>query len=752
MNAKYFLLLMMISRISLVGYAQEKSDTIFQGVPEKIFEIKTNTIRSDFGPAVVGDTLYFTTYSDKILGEPDLKLRKSAFYDLYKAAIDKNGNTISKREPLFEFLTKYHDGPVSYCEKTGELFVTQSDNVAAAKPTEKSVRDTIKLRIVIAKRVNGKWTNITNFPYNNPAYNVGHPAISITGDTLVFSSDIKGGFGETDLYYSIRKNGKWGLPENMGANINTSGKEEFSFLTHNSTGGCFLIFASTGRFGLGGLDLYYTRFPVNNSKIVHFDPPINTANDDFGMVIPPDREFGYLTSNRPGTGNDDIYKFTFKKPVIKPFNGILSPVKELYVFNRRTMRPISSGLVRSCDKQIYLSDQRGEVDMLTNSNENCEVFASKTGYRDVSKVLVAKILKIGEVNRDTIWMEPALGKNITLNNIYYDFDRSDILPEAAKELDILVSFMNENPDLKVILSSHTDSRGNDNYNLKLSQRRAESAVNYIVAHGIQAGRITGIGYGETRLVNKCANGVDCTPQEHRQNRRTEIFIPEFGKALDIMQTEGQYSGKTEKSQPKFQEQNSKAKSNSGNTPKTVNKINRTPKKPATDLQSAPKTEKKVSMLTKKPAAKSGSMTKTETRLIGETGKPSATLSIAKKIQIAEKKQIANPIIQNRTIDESSVTEKKIILKPKIQAMETKNGDGVANKMDHKDYFVIIKSFPRRPQAIKFVHEMERELAGVQVILEHEPFRVGFKHKNFKESQAARDKFLDKYPDCWILQN
>ena len=752
MNAKYFLLLMMISRISLVGYTQEKSDTIFQGVPEKIFEIKTNTIRSDFGPAVVGDTLYFTTYSDKILGEPDLKLRKSAFYDLYKAAIDKNGNTISKREPLFEFLTKYHDGPVSYCERTGELFVTQSDNVAAAKPTEKSVRDTIKLRIVIAKRVNGKWTNITNFPYNNPAYNVGHPAISITGDTLVFSSDIKGGFGETDLYYSIRKNGKWGLPENMGANINTSGKEEFSFLTHNSTGGCFLIFASTGRFGLGGLDLYYTRFPVNNSKIVHFDPPINTANDDFGMVIPPDREFGYMTSNRPGTGNDDIYKFTFKKPVIKPFNGILSPVKELYVFNRRTLRPISSGLVRSCDKQIYLSDQRGEVDMLTNSNENCEVFASKTGYRDVSKVMVAKILKIGEVNRDTIWMEPALGKNITLNNIYYDFDRSDILPEAAKELDILVSFMNENPDLKVILSSHTDSRGNDNYNLKLSQRRAESAVKYIVAHGIQAGRITGIGYGETRLVNKCANGVDCTPQEHRQNRRTEIFIPEFGKALDIMQTEGQYSGKTEKSQPKFQEQNSKAKSNSGNTPKTVNKINRTPKKPATDLQSAPKTEKKVSMLTKKPAAKSGSMTKTETRLIGETGKPSATLSIAKKIQIAEKKQIANPIIQNRTIDESSVTEKKIILKPKIQAKETKNGDGIANKMDHKDYFVIIKSFPRRPQAIKFVHEMERELAGVQVILEHEPFRVGFKHKNFKESQAARDKFLDKYPDCWILQN
>ena len=731
MNAKYFLLLVMISRISLVGYAQEKSDTIFQGVPEKIFEIKTNTLRSDFGPAVVGDTLYFTTYSDKILGEPDQKLRKSAFYDLYKAAIDKNGNTISKREPLFEFLTKYHDGPVSYCEKTGELFVTQSDNVAAAKPTEKSVRDTIKLRIVIARRVNGKWTDIVNFPYNNPAYNVGHPAISITGDTLVFSSDKKGGFGATDLYYSVRKDGKWSLPENMGANINTSGKEEFSFLTHNSTGGCFLVFASTGRFGLGGLDLYYTRFPVNNSKIIHFDPPINTVNDDFGMVIPPDREFGYLTSNRPGTGNDDIYKFTFKKPVIKPFIGILSPVKELYVFNRKTRSPISSGLVRSCDKQVYLSDQRGEVDMLTKSNENCEVFASKLGYKDVSKILVAKILKAGEVNRDTIWMEPAFGKNITLNNIYYDFDKWDILPEAAKELDILVSFMNENPDLKVILSSHTDSRGDDNYNLKLSQRRAEAAVNYIVAHGIQAGRITGIGYGETRLVNKCANGVDCTPQEHRQNRRTEIFIPEFGKALDILQTEGQYSGKAEKIQPKLPEKNSNAKSNSGNIPKIENKINKTPKKPSADLQGTFKTEKLVN---------------------GNTERSTVSLAGIKNTQKPDNKPIEKPKIQNKMVDFTPGTSEEINSTKKMPPKETKHVDKSENKVIGKDYFVIIKSFPTKSLAEKFVSEINGELAGVSVIQEYEPYRVGFKHKNFKESQAARDKFLEKYPDCWILQD
>jgi outer membrane protein OmpA-like peptidoglycan-associated protein len=664
MNVKYFLTPVMLMLISLVGKTQERDNRIFEEPVLKISEVKTNTIRSDFGPAVVMDSLYFTSYSDKILGQPDKKLRKNAFYDLYRAKIDANGNTVSKREPIMEFLTKYHDGPVSFCERTGELFVTQSDNTTAAEATKMSTRDTIRLRIVIAKQVKGKWTSIIPFPYNNLAYSVGHPAISLTGDTLVFSCDKKGGFGETDLYYSIRKDGLWGWPVNMGDRINTSGKEEFPFITHNKSGGSFLIFSTNGRFGLGGLELFYSRFSLDNIKVEHFDAPLNSTDDDFAMVIPPDTEFGFLTSNRPGTGNDDVYKFDFKK-VVRPDVDIMFPVKELYLYNRKTNNPISGGMIRSCDKQIYLSDQRGEVDMLTKTTGNCEVIASKTGYSEVSKILVAKVVKKGEVNRDTIWMVPALGTTITLKNIYYDYDKWDILSESAKELDVLVSFMNENPDLKVLLTSHTDSRGNDLYNLKLSQRRAGSAVKYVVSHGISSGRITGIGMGETQLVNTCANGVNCTPQEHRQNRRTEIFIPEFGKARDVPQTEGQYSGKKD------------------------------------DVQAIPEIKTKAKSKTEK----------TETS--------------------AEAKKIIAPL---EPIKSAPGIEKR----PSITVSD-------------KKYFLIIRSFETKAQAEKWVIAHSVDLKGVQILGKKAPFRLGYGNLNFKEAIEARNKYLEKYPDCWIYK-
>lgn len=539
----HFLIILIINLISVTGIAQENINRIFDASSIKIAEVRTNTIRSDFGPSVVGDTLYFTSYSDEVLGKPDLKLRNSAFYDLFRAKIDEHGNTLTEREPVSEFLTKYHDGPVSYCKATRELFLTQSDNASVSVLPKFYKKDTIRLRIIIAKQINGKWTSVINFPYNNPKYSVGHPAISLTGDTLVFSSDQPGGYGQTDLYYSVKEAGLWSTPVNMGPQINTSGKEEFSFIAHNHTGRCFLIFASTGRPGFGGLDLYYTQFPYYNNEIEHLGAPINTPDDDFDMVVPDDAEFGYLASNRPGTGSDDIYKFTFKKfiepVVVIPPPEPLSPVKELYVYNTRTRQPIANAKILTIDTSTYKTDPGGKAALLNNNKDEYEVVAQKFGFNPAKKFLMAKVVAKGDINRDTLWMDPIVGK-ITLLNIYYDYDKSDILPESAVELDRLIAFMNENPDFKVQLSSHTDSRGNDTYNLRLSEQRAQSAVQYIVLHGIKADRITGKGYGETKLLNKCANGVECTPPEHRQNRRTEIFIPEIGKSNDVKQTEGDH--------------------------------------------------------------------------------------------------------------------------------------------------------------------------------------------------------------------
>jgi outer membrane protein OmpA-like peptidoglycan-associated protein len=535
-SSTHNLILLVLILLSFTGYSQTKETRIFNDSIVKISELSTNSIHSDFGPFAIKDTLYFTTFNDKLNDKTDWTLKNREFYDLYKANLDKYGNVIGERQPLVEFITRYNDGPVSWCEKTEELFITQNYLIEAPKhkPFQKTVN---RLRIVIAKRINGKWANITDFPYNNPEYSVGHPAVTQTGDTLVFSTDRPGGFGETDLYMSVRKNGKWGLPVNMGSQINTSGKEEFAFITDkNFNGGQYLIFASKGRFGKGGFDLYYTKFPSDFSEIGHFDSPLNTEFDDFAMTIPPDAEYGYLTSNRPGTGNDDIYKFTFKR-----FPKTQDKCRQLYVYDKSSLRPIPGVRITSCDNQLYMTDRAGLIPCLPCIGNECKVIASTFGYPEKSKILSeCKMAKNGIVS-DTIWMNLIVNEKIILNNIYYDFDKSDILPDAALELDQLVALMKENPEMRVELSSHTDVRGTELYNLKLSQRRAQSAVDYIISKGIERYRIFGTGYGKTQLINPGYDYQKLSPQQNRENRRTEIFIPGFLRGNPVKQEKGDYS-------------------------------------------------------------------------------------------------------------------------------------------------------------------------------------------------------------------
>ena len=543
---KYNLLLLVLMAYSSIGYPQNKDNRIFNDSTLKISEISTNSIHSDFGPFVINDTLYFTTFNDKLKGKTNWTLRNKEFYDLYRAPIDKQGNIIGKREPVEEFITQYNDGPVSYCQKTGELFVTQNYNDQSVKTKKPFQSEINRLRIMIAKRTNGKWIQITEFPYNNPAYSVGHPTVTESGDTLVFSSDRPGGFGETDLYYSIRTNGKWGIPVNLGPKINSSGKEEFAFLTDHHFNGQFLIFSSKGRFGNGGFDLYYTQFSSDYNNIEHFDGLLNTKYDDFAMTIPHDAEFGYLTSNRPGTGDDDIYKFTFKrlqKPQSNPQHPILTrpECRTLYVFDQTSNRPIPGVKIISCDEQYYITDKAGKVACIPCTESQCKVTASIFGYPDKAKTLTECKMNIGGIVNDTIWMDILVNQKIALRNIYYDFDKWDILPESAKELDKLVSLMIENPGMKVELGSHTDDRGTEPYNLKLSQSRAKSAVEYIVSKGINKSRIKGTGYGKSQLIHKGQGGLKCTPEQNRENRRTEIFIPGFIRGDAVKQETGDFS-------------------------------------------------------------------------------------------------------------------------------------------------------------------------------------------------------------------
>lgn len=533
--------LLVLMLLSSVVIAQSGNNRIFNDSIVKISEIKTNSIHSDFGPSVIGDSLFFTTFNHNLTGKTDWTLRNKEFYDLYNAAIDKNGDIIGKSEPVEEFITRFNDGPVSWCPKTGELFITQNylDQSSQKRQSGKYINH---LKIIIATKSNGKWKQTAEFPYNNPEFSVGHPAVTESGDTLVFSSDRPGGFGETDLYYSIRKNGKWGIPVNIGTQINTSGKEEFAFLTDHHLNGQYLIFASKGRFGNGGFDLYYTKFPSDYSEIGHFESPINTKDDDFAMTMPPDAEYGYLTSNRPGTGHDDIYKFTFKR-----FNQQQSQqpekCRDLYVFDQTSKRPIPGVRVESCDKHIYMTDGTGKVTCIPCTGNKCEITASTFGYPVKTKILQSCKMNNNAIVSDTIWMDISTNQKIVLRNIYYDFDKFDILPDAAKELDMLVALMKENPGMKVELSSHTDYRGTEKYNQNLSQLRAQAAVDYVVLKGIDRSRIYAMGYGKTQPIHHSLNGQKLSPEQNRENRRTELYIPGFVRGEAVKQEKGDYLDK-----------------------------------------------------------------------------------------------------------------------------------------------------------------------------------------------------------------
>lgn len=507
--------LLFLFLLSSVSYAQNK---IFDDSATTATEISTNSIRSDFGPFAIHDTLYFTSFNEK-----NGKIGKKEFYDLFISAIDKKGDGKSRRQALNEFFTRYNDGPISWCEKTGELFVTQNyiDNSVKKKPYAEEI---VRLKIIIAKKENGKWWKTGEFPYHDLSYSVGHPAISETGDTLIFASDMPGGFGKTDLYYSVRKEGKWETPVNLGPKINTSEKEEFAFITDKNFHGRFLIFSSTRNNGIGGLDLYYTKFP-DFKEIGHFNSPINTVYDDFALTIPPNAEFGYLTSNRPGTGDDDIYKFTFKR--IK--DDMVPEFRRFYVFDIKSKKPIPGVTITLGDKSLQ-ADAEGKISVAAD-NKDCDMLIKAEGYKVLSRLASDK--------KDTIWMDVLKKTELKLSNIYYDLDKWDILSESAKQLDRLVDILKENPDYKVKLTSYTDDRGSIEYNLGLSWQRTKSAMDYIILKGIDRARITGENYGESQLINKCSEG--CTSEQYRENRRTEICIPGVLISEPVEQIKGDFS-------------------------------------------------------------------------------------------------------------------------------------------------------------------------------------------------------------------
>jgi outer membrane protein OmpA-like peptidoglycan-associated protein len=386
-------------------------------------------------------------------------------------------------------------------------------------------------------------------PFGNPkSYSVMHPAVNQDGTILVFSSDKADGKGGFDLYYSQRSdvNQSWGAFKIFNEKINTLGNEVFPSITPDDV----LYFSSDLLPGLGGLDIF--RIPLKDAidgtgEVEHLDYPVNSSGDDFGWAQDSTGTKGYFASDRRNS-NDNLYSFFYKVDGVsvseiasdgkvvdkKTSNGKnLKSYVEGYVLDKLTMKPIKGATVFLLNKQdgkvlIAKTDGTGKYNFVISANNDLTIKAISNGYVNDCYALDATDMlqpdeALKKVPQDLLLSKYIIGKKWKLNNIHYDFNKFNIRPDARPILDSLIDILKTYP-ITAELGSHTDSRGSFGYNEKLSQKRADAAVAYLVEHGIDKGRITAKGYGETQLLNKCADGVRCSEAVHQANRRTEVKV------------------------------------------------------------------------------------------------------------------------------------------------------------------------------------------------------------------------------------
>ncbi len=486
-----------------------------------LFIIETpnlNGSSSNMSPSYYKNGLLFST--DRSGSKKVYEWNGRPFLDIYYANETSPGS-FDTPKPVPDVNGIYHESNAVVSPDGKTIYFTRNNYVK--KKPKLSNTDEVVLKIYQATKNDTTWTDIKELSFNSNQYSCGHPALSADGNTMYFTSDMPGGFGGTDLYMVTKDGENWGAPKNLGSAINTTLNEQFPTIVGND-----LYFSSEGHYNVGGLDIFKSTFSNGTwSDPVNLGVPINSSSDDFGYITKDGGETGYFTSNRNSRDGliDNILRF--RRPDLL-FNVIAM------VRDKESGLPLAGAKVevlnkRTGHKETKTTNSDGTINFTANGETEYKLLASKDGYfnnsMDFSTVGLTKDDLNQKVYIDLDKMK--VNQPIVLKNIYYDFDKSNIRPDAAIELDKLVKLMKDNPTIIVELGSHTDSRGTTVYNQKLSQRRAESAVKYIISKGINENRIQAKGYGESRLLNKCKDGVPCTEEEHQLNRRTEFTVTGF---------------------------------------------------------------------------------------------------------------------------------------------------------------------------------------------------------------------------------
>ena len=500
-----------------------------------INSLTINSGYSDYGSTMFNNQLIFTSARDTgNLVKKTHTWTGDSFTSLYAATLDEEGTPGTPKRFAKEIKTKFNESTPVFSADGQTMYFTRNNFNKGKRG--KDAHKTTLLKIYKATLENQKWRKVEELPFNSNDYSTAHPALTMDGKWMYFASDRENGKGQSDLYkVAVNPDGSFGQPINLGDAINTEGRESFPFITKDNE----LYFSTDGRPGLGGLDIYATKINADGSftEVQNIGSPANSSLDDFAYYIDTKSRRGFLSSNRAeGMGNDDIYSFLETRRLsLECLQSIFGKV-----YDKQTQAPLAHANLTLYDGNFK---QIGTVQTSADGKYEFKDLKCGSRYRinagvedyNTAEVAVDLPMQTGstqvdfglEKTRIEVKKGDDLFKVLKLNPIYFDFDKSNIRPDAAAELAKVVEVLRDYPEMKIDVRSHTDSRGNDAYNLSLSDRRAKSTIAWIVDQGISKERVDGKGYGETQLVNECSNGVKCSEAAHQENRRSEFIVLEL---------------------------------------------------------------------------------------------------------------------------------------------------------------------------------------------------------------------------------
>ena len=498
----------------------------------KLTNMTINTDAEDFGACYYKTSIVFaSTRAHMKMIKRTSNWNGKPYLNMYVSEV--SDNQLKKTEIFDKGLDgKLHDGPTSFNKEGTYIAFTRNHY------HDKSKDKVVELQIYFSSYLEGKWSEPLPFTYNNENYSTGHPSLTADGNTMYFTSDMVGGFGGADIYKTTKNaKGEWTQPENLGDKINTEGDETFPFIEEVKGK---LLFVSDGRFGLGGTDIFIAS--VNGSgydNVYNAGAPLNTRYDDFSVIVDGKTNKGYFSSNRVGgSGDDDIYSVDFLKwievgkklkGIAKDINGNRIPNTFITLFDEKgkmidtlsTKNDAAYTFLVSTNKQFKLI---GKHEGYTNGESDANTLGKELVV--ISDVILLK--KEEETVADKIKEGSDLGKIVEFKSIYFDLDKYKIRSDAEPELKKIIKIMNEYPNMTIELGAHTDCRETKAYNQLLSNKRSKASVDYIRKSITKPERITGKGYGKSKLVNGCSCDGEvvsnCSEEEHQKNRRTEFII------------------------------------------------------------------------------------------------------------------------------------------------------------------------------------------------------------------------------------